>query len=97
MLDRETKSWFVKKVHMDPEWLERVYLPSMEKTLERYHSQLHQACRSGSLEDIRHRQGCLDGAAEALALICGLRSSETGNPTAPGLLARIFSFGGFNV
>ena len=96
MLDNETKAWLQNKIQMEPHWILDVYIPALEKNIERHHSQLHQANRSGTFDEIRLKQGCLDGAAEALALICGLRVSETNTPVAPGLLARILSFGGVN-
>ena len=96
LLDKETLDRFLARVQTNPEWLQDTYFPALERLVERYHTQLHQANRAGDLADIKYRQGCLDGAAESLALVIGLRSTETKKPAAPGLLARIYSFGGFN-
>lgn len=90
----ETKTWLYERVSRDPRYLVTTVFPHLQALEDRKHAELHQALRENlPFEQVKYRQGALDGVQATLGLLNGLKLSETKKPSEPGLMARILRFG----
>lgn len=92
-MKEETRRWFIEKVAQNPEYLERTFLPALERAVHKAEDALRQSIRADDLPKIKYRQGWVDGAQECVLVLDGLRLSEGKKPAEPGLMARIFAGG----
>lgn len=89
MMTQQIKQWFIDKVAQNPEYLQQRYLPALELEVKKAETRLREANRRSDINEIKYRQGWLDGVEKLCTVLDGLKISE-GNPGSPGLMARIF-------
>ena len=90
-MDSQLKEWFQAKITSNPEYVKMHYFPALERVMDKAKSALHEANRKGTLEDIKLRQGWLDGVQETFDVLKGLHMSET-RPAENGLISRTLDY-----